>query len=116
MAVPTTQHSESKEKSPGPNFLSCLRRTGASIDSPIFAVVLAMVAGGFVIMFTTSGPLRDRFSAAVNAYQALWQGSFGSLQSLSFTLVIVGPLIFAGISVAIAFRAGLFNIGAEGQL
>src|SRR5881397_944153 len=31
-------------------------------------------------------------------------------------LVIVGPLIFAGISVAIAYRAGLFNIGAEGQL
>ena len=116
MAVPTTQHSESKEKSRGSNFLTWIRRTGASIASPIFAVVLAMLAGGVVIMFTTPGSLSDRFSAAVSAYQALWQGSFGSLQSLSFTLVIVGPLIFAGISVAIAFRAGLFNIGAEGQL
>ena len=116
MSVPTAQHRESKEQTPGSNFLAWIRRTGASIASPVFAVVLAMIAGGIVIMITTSGSLSDRFSAAVNAYQALWQGSFGSLQSLSFTLVIVGPLIFAGISVAIAFRAGLFNIGAEGQL
>jgi ABC-type uncharacterized transport system permease subunit len=116
MAVPTAQHRDTKEQTPGSNFLAWIRRTGASIASPVFAVVLAMVAGGIVIMITTSGSLGDRFSAAVSAYQALWQGSFGSLQSLSFTLVIVGPLIFAGISVAIAFRAGLFNIGAEGQL
>jgi general nucleoside transport system permease protein len=116
MAVPTAQHRDTKEQTPGSNFLAWIRRTGASIASPVFAVVLAMLAGGVVIMLTTSGSLSDRFSAAVSAYQALWQGSFGSLQSLSFTLVIVGPLIFAGISVAIAFRAGLFNIGAEGQL
>jgi ABC-type uncharacterized transport system permease subunit len=116
MAVPTAQHRESKEQTPGSNFLAWIRRTGASIASPVFAVVLAMVAGGIVIMITSPGSLSDRFSAAVSAYQALWQGSFGSLQSISYTLVIVGPLIFAGISVAIAFRAGLFNIGAEGQL
>jgi general nucleoside transport system permease protein len=116
MAVPTAQQRESKEQPPRSNFLAWIRRTGASIAGPVFAVVLAMVAGGIVIMITSPGSLSDRFSAAVSAYQALWQGSFGSLQSISFTLVIVGPLIFAGISVAIAFRAGLFNIGAEGQL
>jgi general nucleoside transport system permease protein len=118
MAVPTAQQreSESKEQNPGSNFLAWLRRTGRSAASPIFSVVLAMVAGGIVIMITSPGSLSDRFSEAVSAYQALWEGSFGSLQSISFTLVIVGPLIFAGISVAIAFRAGLFNIGAEGQL
>ena len=116
MAVPTSQHSESKEQTPGSNFLAWIRRTGVSIAGPVFAVVLAMVAGGIVIMITSSGSLGNRFSAAISAYQALYQGSFGSLQSISFTLVIVGPLIFAGISVAIAYRAGLFNIGAEGQL
>ena len=93
MAVPTVQHRESKEQTPGSNFLAWIRRTGASIAGPVFAVVLAMVAGGIVIMITSPGSLSDRFSAAVSAYQALWQGSFGSLQSLSFTLVIVGPLI-----------------------
>jgi general nucleoside transport system permease protein len=116
MAVPTAQRRESKEQTPASNFLAWIRRIGASVSRPIFAVVLAMVAGAIVIMLTSPGSLSDRFSAAVSAYQALWQGSFGSLQSISFTLVIVGPLIFAGISVAIAFRAGLFNIGAEGQL
>jgi ABC-type uncharacterized transport system permease subunit len=118
MAVPTAQQRESepKEQNSGSNFLAWIRRIGRSSASPIFSAVLAMIAGGIVIMITSSGSLSARFSEAVSAYQALWQGSFGSLQSISFTLVIVGPLIFASISVAIAFRAGLFNIGAEGQL
>jgi simple sugar transport system permease protein len=79
-------------------------------------VVLALIAGSIVIMLTVPGGLDTRFNAVVNAYQSLLQGSFGDAQSFSFTLVRVGPLIFAGLSVAIAFRAGLFNIGASGQL
>jgi len=75
-----------------------------------------MVAGIIVIMITSPGSFGDRLTEAISAYQALFMGSFGSLQSLSYTLVNVTPLIFAGLSVAIAFRAGLFNIGAEGQL
>ena len=48
---------------------------------------------------------------------ALWSGSFGSWYALtSGTLVRATPLIFTGLSVAVAFRAGVFNIGAEGQL
>jgi len=82
---------------------------------PVFAVVLAMVAGIIVIMITSPGSLGDRFTEAISAYQALLSGSFGSLQSLSYTLVNATPLICRS-SVAIAFRAGLFNIGAEGQL
>ncbi len=75
-----------------------------------------MIAGGIVIMITSSGSLIDRFTAATTAYQALYAGSLGDPQSFSFTLVNVTPLILTGLSVAIAFRAGLFNIGAEGQL
>jgi ABC-type uncharacterized transport system permease subunit len=73
--------------------------------------------------------------AVKNAYQALFTGAFGSpteifnaiksghlhqialsLNPLSETIVASTPLIFAGLSVAIGFRAGLFNIGAEGQI
>jgi simple sugar transport system permease protein len=79
-------------------------------------VALAVVAGGIVIMFTSQGSPVDRFLAVITAYQALFTGSFGDPQSLSYTLVRVGPLILTGLSVAIAYRAGLFNIGAEGQL
>jgi len=60
----------------------------------------------------------------VLAYQALACGGFGvfcfggeaSVLQLSNTLVFLTPLIMAGIAVALPFRAGLFNIGAEGQL
>jgi ABC-type uncharacterized transport system permease subunit len=51
------------------------------------------------------------------ALAALWTGSVGSWYSLtSATLVRAIPLMLSGCAVAIAFRAGVFNIGAEGQL
>ncbi len=50
------------------------------------------------------------------ALAALWRGSFGSSYALySATLVRAAPLILTGLAVAIAFRAGVLNIGAEGQ-
>jgi simple sugar transport system permease protein len=55
--------------------------------------------------------------APLPAMRALWEGSLGSFYALSSgTLVRATPLILTGLSVAIAFRAGVFNIGAEGQL
>ena len=42
--------------------------------------------------------------------------SFGSLRDVGYTLFIATPLIFTGLAVAVAFRCGLLNIGAEGQL
>jgi len=51
------------------------------------------------------------------ALAALWRGSFGSWYALtSATLIRTTPLLLAGLAVAIAFRAGVLNIGAEGQL
>jgi ABC-type uncharacterized transport system permease subunit len=51
------------------------------------------------------------------ALTALWSGAFGSPYSiLSATLVRATPLMFVGLSVGLAFRAGVLNIGAEGQL
>lgn len=51
------------------------------------------------------------------ALQALWRGAFGSWYAItSATLVRAVPLALTGLAVALAFRAGLLNIGAEGQL
>ncbi|HKS07609.1 MAG TPA: ABC transporter permease [Gemmatimonadaceae bacterium] len=51
------------------------------------------------------------------ALEALWRGSFGSWYSFtSATLVRATPLIIVGIATTLAFRAGVFNIGGEGQL
>ncbi|MGZ3743057.1 MAG: ABC transporter permease subunit, partial [Pseudobdellovibrionaceae bacterium] len=46
----------------------------------------------------------------------LFKSAFGSLYDLGLTLFYTTPLIFCGLSVALAFHAGLFNIGGEGQL
>jgi simple sugar transport system permease protein len=76
----------------------------------------------------TAGVLIGALSAGVSllwilgfapgtALRALWFGSLGSWYALtSGTLVRATPLVFTGLSVAIAFRAGVFSIGAEGQL
>lgn len=53
----------------------------------------------------------------MDALIALWDGAFGSSYAFwSATLVRTTPLLFVGLGVAIAFRAGILNIGAEGQL
>ena len=53
----------------------------------------------------------------MDALLALWDGSFGSANAiLSATLVRATPLILVGLAVSLAFRAGVLNIGAEGQL
>ena len=51
-----------------------------------------------------------------DAYALLLQGGFGSRFALTETLTRATPLIFTGLAAALAFRARLFNIGAEGQI
>jgi len=78
---------------------------------PGLAIFSALVIGGLIIMATGSS-----FSDVLNAYRALFMGAFGSWRAISETLVAATPLILAGLAVALAFRAGLFNIGGEGQI
>src|SRR5438105_11975455 len=110
MAVPTASRVSTSA------LMLRLRKFAQAAGRPLFAVLLAIVAGAIVIMITAPGSPLDRFNQAINAYQALFVGAFGNAQNLSFTLTTVTPLILASISVAIAFRAGLFNSGAAGQL
>jgi general nucleoside transport system permease protein len=51
----------------------------------------------------------------ITAYVALFEGAFGSVNAIVHTLIFATPLVLAGLSVALAFQAGLFNIGAQGQ-
>lgn len=78
---------------------------------PFLAVVSAFIIGGIIVMLTGVP-----FTQVVEAYVALFQGAFGSIKAISETLTFASPLILTGLSVAIAFRAGLFNIGGEGQV
>lgn len=76
----------------------------------LVASVAALVAVTVVLLLAGGYPARD-------ALFALWSGSVGSWYSLtSATLVRAIPLMLTGGAIAVAFRAGVFNIGAEGQL
>jgi general nucleoside transport system permease protein len=75
---------------------------------PSLAIFTAVVLGGIIIALVKGNPFL--------AYYGLIQGSFGSARALSETAVWATPYIFAGLGVALAFKGGLFNIGAEGQL
>lgn len=78
---------------------------------PIIAVVFALIFGA-IVMLATGVDI-----ATIGAsFVALAKGSFGSLNSISETLTAATPLVLAGLGLGIGFRAGLFNIGAEGQL
>lgn len=76
--------------------------------APTLSIFTAMVLGGIIILSVGGNPFL--------AYYGLIQGSFGSAKALSETAVWATPYIFAGLAVALAFKGGLFNIGAEGQL
>lgn len=77
---------------------------------PLLAVFTALVIGAVIIVLT------EGFSEVATAYLALFRGAFVGISSISETLTTSAPLILAGLAVAIGFRAGLFNIGAEGQM
>jgi simple sugar transport system permease protein len=72
------------------------------------SVLLALL--GIALLFCALGV------NPVVAYQRIFRGAFGSLYGLSETVVKAIPLMLCGIGLAIAFRARVYNIGAEGQL
>jgi general nucleoside transport system permease protein len=78
------------------------------ILSPLIAVAAAFLVSGIIVVLIGDNPF--------NTFNQLVGNSFGSLDNLGYTLFLATPLIFTGLSVAVAFRCGLLNIGAEGQL
>lgn len=90
------------------SLLAKVKTTLQSMLVPVLAVFTSIIVGGIVIAMAGGNPF--------DAYLGLAEGSFGSLKALSETTVWATPYIFAGLAVGLAFKGGLFNIGAEGQL
>ncbi|MDE3130917.1 MAG: ABC transporter permease [Acidobacteriota bacterium] len=98
-----------------------LARAGRGALIPLITVVLAFMVGGLVVLFTGHDPFQTYgaiFDGTGLNYLFPWIG--GSARTiagfnLQQTLVNTAPLILTGLSVAFAFRVGLFNIGAQGQ-
>ena len=130
----------------GPARRGGLSRTLHGLVLPALALLTAFIVGAFVIVLTdfellalwASDPIAAigaSWDSVAATYGALLKGSIGdpvalfsaivtldgealrsALVPLSETIISATPLILTGLSVALAFRVGLFNIGAEGQL
>ena len=117
--------------------MSLIQKIKKNVLIPFFAFIFAFFIGGIIIVLSDavvmaqiSSPGKFLTSAAAkigNSYLAIFQGSvfdinlsrtsgvLNGFYPLSETIVTSTPLILGGLSVALAFRSGLFNIGAQGQ-
>jgi general nucleoside transport system permease protein len=98
-----------------------LSRVGRALLVPLITVLIAFIVAGLMMLITGSNPLKI-YAAIFDGTGLNWLFPWVSGQertiaalNLQQTLVSAAPLILTGLSVAFAFRAGLFNIGAQGQ-
>jgi general nucleoside transport system permease protein len=117
--VSATPEPEAVATTPASRLAAYVR--GGGVIVPVLTASLAFIAGGLVMLVTGSDPIAT--------YEAIWKGT--GLQwifpwvtgddrelaaaNLQQTLILTTPLILTGLAVAFAFRAGLFNIGGNGQ-
>ncbi|HVT15256.1 MAG TPA: ABC transporter permease [Thermoanaerobaculia bacterium] len=94
--------------SPPPPPRSRLAGGWRAVASPLAAVLAAFVVGGIVVVAIGDDP--------IETYKLLLGSALSWPDGIGYTLFYATPLIFTGLAVAVAFRCGLFNIGAEGQL
>lgn len=92
-----------------------IRRIGQLVIVPAAAVVGGFLVGGVIILISSLANGGLDFGLPFSAYGSLLQGAFGSLRGILFTIVSAAPLVLGGMAVGLGFKAGLFNIGAQGQ-
>lgn len=99
----------------------------SAILLPILAMFSALTIGAIIIAFADvdrfalwfsepGAAFSESYETVRDAYKALFLGAFGGSRPISETLTRASPLILAGLAVAAGFQAGLFNIGAKGQM
>ncbi len=84
------------------------RRIAEQILIPVVAVVLSLATGALLLLAAGADP--------ISAYESMFKAAFGSVFSTSITIGKAMPRLLAGLGIALALRAGLWNIGAEGQI
>jgi general nucleoside transport system permease protein len=85
-------------------------RLNSLIDAllPVLATLVALLVGAVMMMILKVNP--------IVAYQALWDGAFGSSNAFAETLVKATPLLLVALGICISFRGDVINIGGEGQM
>jgi ABC-type uncharacterized transport system permease subunit len=84
------------------------RTVAVQLLIPIAAVILSLLTGALLLLAIGESPL--------SAYESMFRAAFGSPFSISVTIGKAMPRLIAGLGIALALRAGLWNIGAEGQI
>ncbi|WP_045516159.1 ABC transporter permease [Neobacillus niacini] len=79
-----------------------------SLVQPLTAVLIGLLTGAVAISIVGASVLET--------YKVMWDGAFGNFYFVTATLARATPIILIGLGLAIAFRAGVFNMGAEGQM
>jgi len=92
----------------GKNLKRILSPSLGDLGVAALAILLAFVLVGFLIWIIGINPL--------HAYRELLRGSLGTRNGIAETLVRTAPLLLAGLGITVAFRCGIWNIGAEGQI
>ena len=92
-----------------------------SLRYTFLALVASLLVGAVIIVITDidalkSGDFGKAFSTVFTAYINLFEGSLWGMRSISNTITASTPLLLSGLAVSVAFKAGLFNIGATGQM
>lgn len=82
--------------------------SGSDVILSVVAMIFSFLVAAVFILLVGESPIK--------AYTALFQGAFGSVSAIANTLCKSIPLMFTGLGVAFAMKAGLLNVGAEGQL
>ncbi|HJE52418.1 MAG TPA: ABC transporter permease [Tessaracoccus flavescens] len=113
---------DAKVKAPRPAWVQSTIITIASLILAFIVGAIVMVAsdaevaGKWAYFFAQPGDaLSASWDKIASTFYAMWVGSMGSWVAITNTTAEAAPLIAAGLGVAVAFRAGLFNIGGQGQ-
>ncbi len=85
-----------------------LEHDPVAVLAPVIAVLLALALGGGILLALGKNP--------VEAYGSMLYGAFGDTNRLYNTITRAIPLLLVAVGICIAFRGGVINIGAEGQL
>lgn len=78
-----------------------------AVKFSLLSILLGLLVGAIVLIISGNSP--------IVAYGAMIEGIFGKPKYIAWTIIKATPYILTGLSIAFAFKTGLFNIGAEGQ-
>ncbi|MGN7469176.1 ABC transporter permease [Brevibacillus sp. SAFN-007a] len=88
--------------------MAAIKELGKSLVQPLLAVVIGLLIGALVIASVGESIL--------GTYREMWKGAFGSFYFFTATLARATPIMLIALGLSLAFRAGVFNLGAEGQM